>query len=214
MDYGITATVAMTLAAVAVLVLSGSRTRRTRLIKSPLFASRNNLDIGRSWRSILGPTLAARFGHDDRPRGTEAVPVTVLLELVAAALGAGLPTAVAVEEAYAATEHPPPPQVRAAVRAMRRGVPCEQAWADVGTEHQPLGRALLVAELSGASIEPILRSAAMDHRAHRGRAAQIAARGLAVRLVVPLGLTVLPAFVLLGIAPVVMGLAVPILRSW
>ncbi|KAE8762071.1 secretion system protein, partial [Georgenia thermotolerans] len=50
---------------------------------------------------------------------------------------------------------------------------------------------------------PLLRRAAEAVRADRQRQAQEAAARLGVRLVLPLGLCFLPAFVLLGIVPVV-----------
>lgn len=55
----------------------------------------------------------------------------------------------------------------------------------------------------GVAPESMLRAAAADIRARRSAAAREAAERLGVSLVVPLGLCLLPAFVLLGIVPAV-----------
>lgn len=60
----------------------------------------------------------------------------------------------------------------------------------------------------GASPGPLLAGAAASLRAGRRAAQEEAAERLAVRLVVPLGLCFLPAFVVLGIVPVVIGVGV------
>jgi tight adherence protein B len=53
----------------------------------------------------------------------------------------------------------------------------------------------------------VLRDTARDLRSARRRRARVAANRLGVRLVVPLGLATLPAFVLWAVAPVALGLA-------
>jgi hypothetical protein len=54
---------------------------------------------------------------------------------------------------------------------------------------------------------------AAEVRAERRSAAEQAARRVGVLAVAPLGLCFLPAFLLLGVVPVVVGLAGPLLRS-
>jgi Type II secretion system (T2SS), protein F len=142
-----------------------------------------------------------------------ALPIEVVLDLVAAALDAGLPPPAAVDEAFRAIGGPPPAPVRAAIRAMGAGVPAGRAWARADPQYAPLARALVLAELSGARVGPLVRAAAQDRRAARARAAQVAARRLGVRLVLPLGLTTLPSFMLLGVLPVVLGLAGSVLTG-
>ncbi|WP_348786732.1 type II secretion system F family protein [Leifsonia sp. NPDC080035] len=69
-----------------------------------------------------------------------------------------------------------------------------------------LERVLRISERAGApAVELLLASARQERRSARasGRAA---ASALAVRLLLPLGVCVLPAFLLLGVAPVVLGL--------
>jgi Type II secretion system (T2SS), protein F len=154
-----------------------------------------------------------RSSPEERVGAPAQLPVAVLLDLVAAALAAGLPTANAVQEAFIATGGPAPPPVLAAVRSMTRGTAVDQAWAGTPSDYRPLVRALRLAERSGAAVGPLIRATAADERAARARVAQVAARRLGVRLVLPLGLTTLPAFLLLGVLPIVVGFAEPVLRG-
>jgi tight adherence protein B len=113
----------------------------------------------------------------------------VLIDLVVAALAAGLPAASAVAAAREAASQD------AAAAGVAHPLP-------VAAE-----RAFLLAERTGASAAELLRRFAADERSARQAAVTAEAGRLGVRLVVPLGLTVLPAFVLLGVVPVVIGLA-------
>ena len=76
-----------------------------------------------------------------------------------------------------------------------------------------LARALQLAELSGAPAAAVVSRAATDLRARLRERTELAAARLGVRLVLPLGLAVLPGFVLLAVAPIVLGLATSVLHS-
>lgn len=88
----------------------------------------------------------------------------------------------------------------------------ERAAAWAGPDSQ-LARCLRVAWEEGASPVPLLERAACAVREGRAVAAQEAAERLAVRLVLPLGLCHLPAFVLLGVVPVVLDVGGSMLRG-
>ena len=126
-----------------------------------------------------------------------SLPDVVMLDLVCAALSAGLPTAAAVE----------------AARTSAGGVGTSPAGAPDLLGHPGLARALRLSERTGASAAVLLRRAADDARVARREAIAVATGRLGVRLVLPLGLTVLPAFVLLGVVPVVLGLAHGLLQT-
>src|SRR5215218_5071187 len=98
-------------------------------------------------------------------------------------------------------------RLAASLDAWRLGIPAERAWATVDPAFEPLARSLVLAERTGASAAVVLAAAASDARSARQRHAVVAARRLGVLLVLPLGLTTLPAFVLMGAVPVVLGLA-------
>jgi pilus assembly protein TadC len=69
-----------------------------------------------------------------------------------------------------------------------------------------VGDALAFTHLTGAPSAAVLRSSAAFERRAELRRAERRAAELGVRLVVPLGLCALPAFVCLGIVPVVISL--------
>ena len=69
-----------------------------------------------------------------------------------------------------------------------------------------LAAALAFAHLTGAATATMLREAADQQRRADVRAAERRAAELGVRLVVPLGVCALPAFICLGIVPVVISL--------
>ena len=74
--------------------------------------------------------------------------------------------------------------------------------ADVACIHE----ALSFGALTGASAAPLLYAQAGQNRSAAGRAAEKRAATLGVKLVLPLGLCSLPAFIALGIVPVVMAM--------
>lgn len=151
------------------------------------------------------------------------VDVAVLLDLADAALGAGAsvpgtllalgravsgpaPETAAPEAAAPETgdEGGTGTALRRAGRALLLGAPWTEAWDGAPEGLVPLADALEPAWVGGAAPGPLLRQAAGSVRASRHREAQEAAARLGVRLVLPLGLCFLPAFVLLGLVPVVL----------
>jgi Flp pilus assembly protein TadB len=86
-------------------------------------------------------------------------------------------------------------------------------WEDLGTHPQlgPLGRALARAAESGASVVGAMRELAEDLDRDQQAAAESRARAVGVRAALPLGVCLLPAFVLLGIVPLVAGVVGPLL---
>lgn len=72
-------------------------------------------------------------------------------------------------------------------------------------EDARLGEALDLSRRAGVPAAALLRAAAEDLRDDAAAAGLAAAERLGVRLVLPLGTCVLPAFVLLGVVPVVVG---------
>ncbi len=135
------------------------------------------------------------------------VDPSVVLELIAGALESGLPLSRAV--AAVAPCLPPGIDTSALTRlstALEAGVPASLATADLPPGLAALADSALLAETTGADLARVLRSAARDARRGRARDAEVLAAQLAVRLVLPTGLTLLPAFVVLGIIPTVMSL--------
>jgi Type II secretion system (T2SS), protein F len=97
------------------------------------------------------------------------------------------------------------------VARLRLGVPAREAWSEPPAVLRPLARALVLAELSGAPAAGVVVRAASDARAAARERVELGAARLGVRLVLPLGLAVLPGFVLLAVAPIVLGLAASVI---
>ncbi len=95
--------------------------------------------------------------------------------------------------------------------ALARGAPWTAAWAGRPVRLAPLERALADAWHTGAAPVPVLRHVATRARWERREAAGRAAARLGVRLVLPLGLCLLPSFALLGIVPLVLSLGADLL---
>jgi len=142
----------------------------------------------------------------DRERARRDLPHVV--GLLADALRAGQPPAEAV--GIVASALPGPASVRLAevVPRLRLGVDPLQVWADLGSDPAlgPLGRALARAHRTGSPIVPAIERLAAELAQAARAEVEDRARAVGVKAAVPLGLCLLPAFVLIGIVPVVAGL--------
>lgn len=130
-----------------------------------------------------------------------------VLDLVALALDAGTSTVGALR---AAAEHLPGrggAELRTVAAALEWGLPDEAAWSAAPQRWEAAGRALRLAARAGVPPAALLRRAADDARRERLHAVEAATARLGVRLVLPLGLAFLPAFVLTTVVPVVLALA-------
>ena len=163
---------------------------------------------GRGWAARAAAPLRARWR---RRRGGDAPLVAQLpeaLDLLAACLDAGLPMVSAV--ATVAEVSPP------ATKAVLGGVAAEMSLGRVGglawdglRAHAAWGRVaadLARAERSGLALADGLRAHADDARTEARDAAGKAARTVGVRSVVPLMTCFLPAFVLVGVVPIIASL--------
>ena len=139
--------------------------------------------------------------------GLPEVEAAVILDLVRVACGTGasiLRALVAVGTAVGGDRG------AALCRASARlavGATWDEAWAGSGSALEPLHQALSRAWHDGAAPAEALRAAADLLRRSRHSQALEAANRLAVRLVLPLGACYLPAFVLVGLVPVLISMA-------
>ena len=131
------------------------------------------------------------------------------IELVVVCLHAGLtPTQAIVELARLA---PPPvrPAFQACEQRLHRGAgfadSLTELTAHCGPSALSLVSALGTAVRDGLPLAPVLDRLCAEAHAERRRAGEAAARRLPVRLSFPLVVCTLPSFVLLAIAPAVLG---------
>ncbi|WP_348652218.1 type II secretion system F family protein [Streptomyces sp. 71268] len=135
------------------------------------------------------------------------LPLTA--EMLAACLAAGAGPPEAAEAVGNSLGGPLGRRLAWAAAELRLGGEPSAVWGRVSAlpGADGLARALERATVTGApAVEPVTRLAA-DCRADRGRAATARARRAGVLATAPLGLCFLPAFLLVGVAPVVIGLA-------
>ena len=89
-------------------------------------------------------------------------------------------------------------------RALLTGADAGRAWAEAGAQWEAARRALELAAVAGVAPAQALRQAAADLRRDRVSDVELATARLGVRLVLPLGLAFLPAFVLTSVLPLVL----------
>lgn len=133
----------------------------------------------------------------------------MMLELVAAMLdaGAGIGRSLELVAASAAPQYRE--SLRPVVSALAIGADWDTAWRSSAVrrpEILELRDALSFAALTGAPSSAILYAQAARLRRERFRAAEKRAASLGVKLVVPLGLCSLPAFICLGVVPVLLAM--------
>ncbi|MEU7689892.1 type II secretion system F family protein [Microbispora hainanensis] len=135
------------------------------------------------------------------------------VDLIVACLRAGQPMSGAVETTAVAIAGPVGERLSWVGAQMRLGAPPEEAWAALSDEPAlgALARTMIRAAQSGAPVADVLTRLADDARRTAQATASAAARRVGVHAVAPLGLCFLPAFVFLGIVPMVAGLAGQIL---
>jgi pilus assembly protein TadC len=156
--------------------------------------------------AVLGDRWLRGAVHvDEGPGMTRALPGAC--DLLAVCLAAGVPVGTAVAGVSAAVPPPLGPHLARVAALNRLGAEPRRAWADAPAELAALGRVLVRAGESGATAAPALRALAADGRAAARTAAEAAVRRAGVWVLAPLGLCFLPAFVCLGVAPMVLGIA-------
>lgn len=161
------------------------------------------------WWAVRATLTGAARGRTGARLGREAEPpvhLAVLLDLLRAALGSGA----GVPQALAAVGRSVGGADGAALErtgtALLLGAGWESSWGGTSVRLAPVAEALRPAWVHGAPPGHALRVAgAQLVREERSRSRAGAAR-LGVRLVLPLGLCLLPAFVLLGLVPVMVAL--------
>lgn len=138
------------------------------------------------------------------PAGAVPVDTALVLELLAAQLRAGLAPLAALGTLAEALNSRP---LHTVCQRLQMGSGWGSAWpgSAAGTFGE-LRDALAPAYTGGAPSTALLLSLADAHRLSERRAAERAAGKLSVALVVPLGLCSLPAFICLGIVPILISL--------
>lgn len=152
---------------------------------------------------LLG--LLPRTQAIDRDALVRALPGA--LDLLAACLEAGLPLRSALPEVIAVTPAPLRDLLAGVDAAVAVGVDEAEAWTALA-EDPSLGlvaRDVARALRSGTPLATVIVTHAADARRDRRAVVESSAKSVAVRTVLPLMVCYLPAFVLIGVVPIIAG---------
>ncbi len=160
--------------------------------------------------------LAARRLTGRGTTRTGAGDLAAAWDLLAVCLRAGLAVPVAVEAAAARLPGAAGETLRRTAGLLALGAGPEEAWAGTAAvpEMATFGRAAARSAATGAALGRTAATEAERLRAELADLAEARAQRAAVRITAPLGLCFLPAFLVLGIAPVVIGLAGEVFARW
>lgn len=161
--------------------------------------------------AVLGERWLRDGGAADQG-STSARALPGACDLLAVCLAAGVPVGSALAAVGASVSPPLGPHLARVAALHRLGAEPRRAWADAPAELAALGRVLVRAGESGATASPALRALAADARSAERTAAEAAVRRAGVWVLAPLGLCFLPAFVCLGVVPMVLGIAGDVFR--
>ncbi|GAA1658616.1 hypothetical protein GCM10009765_05020 [Fodinicola feengrottensis] len=179
--------------------------------------------VGQWWGILLGGAVAYAIHRGvaklepaavraDRAQADAWLPLVA--DLLAAALRAGATTDRALKVVAEAVGGPLGDRLGAVGAALAMGAPPEEAWQPLHDlpNAAALARAGIRSAESGAALADTAASVADRLRGEADAAAEAAARRSGVLIVLPLGLCFLPAFVLLGVVPVVGSVLAGVLR--
>jgi pilus assembly protein TadC len=156
--------------------------------------------------AALGGRLLSAHRPDPRVKARQRlvlVQLPLALELLAATLAAGVTPGEAAGHVGKAVQGP--------LGSLLTQVARDGDWAPIAAVGLPvtsrLAAAVARSQASGAPLEPWVSGLAADLRSQAGPRAEEAARSAGAWAVLPLGLCFLPAYLLLGVVPSLIGLA-------
>lgn len=156
---------------------------------------------GRPRRGVAsGEPARGLDGGATRTHETDSSPL--IADAASALLSAGL----SIDACLEALGGPgPAPELAVVARRLRWGEGWDGAWS-AAPMHRGLRESLELAAANGAPAGALLRDGAGEQRQAWARHEEAEAASIAVRLVIPLGLCALPAFICVGIVPIALSL--------
>jgi pilus assembly protein TadC len=137
-------------------------------------------------------------------------------ELLAACLRAGMPVAAAVRAVAERLGAPAGPVLRRTAELLVLGADPVQAWQSASEcpSTARLARAARRSGRSGIALAESLTRLAAEVRAGARERSEARAQRAGVLIAAPLGLCFLPAFLAIGVVPVLIGLAAGLMQQW
>ncbi|WP_146112453.1 type II secretion system F family protein [Arthrobacter sp. MYb211] len=131
-------------------------------------------------------------------------PVELILDVSASLLDSGMPIKDILDTLGRGV--PQGAQLCTVARCLEMNMEWDKAWHSAPDWLRPLEKALRFAHVTGAPAASLLRNAAALQRRERSqRVARLGAQ-FGTRLVLPLGACALPAFIALGVVPLIIAL--------
>lgn len=176
------------------------------------------LAIGLGWWAVPAAVALAvasyvvlgqlRAGGAIRHQARLTADLPQVCDLLAVCLESGLPLRVAAAELAAVLDGPLGVALGEVSATVRLGADEARSWAELA-EAEPalagLGREVARTVGSGVALAPTLRSLGREARRQDLAGAQVRARRVGVRSVLPLMTCFLPSFLLLGVVPIIGG---------
>ena len=159
---------------------------------------------GVAWRVLTG--VEAPASRRDREQVERTLPH--LIDLYASTLRAGAEPVAGLAQVCAALPGPAARRLAPVVEQARWGASAVDAWDSVARDEAlaPLARAMVRSQTSGASVVLAVERLADELERESLARAEDAARRVGVSAALPLGVCLLPAFLLLGVVPTVASL--------
>ncbi|MBV9143296.1 MAG: type II secretion system F family protein [Pseudonocardiales bacterium] len=209
---------AMLLMAAALVLAPGPAGPRSRLRSRPQRSATADSALGTHWVTGRGVVRHGIIRWARRSAGTNVQPLALAgaWELLAACLQAGMAVPVAVRAVAEGLEAPVGPALRASAELLALGADPTQAWQPAleCTATARLAKAARRSGRSGIALAESLTRLAAQVRAGAREHSEARAQRAGVLIAAPLGLCFLPAFLAIGIVPVLIGLAAGLMRQW
>ncbi len=153
-----------------------------------------------------------------RRAGADVEPLALAgaWELLAACLRAGMPVPVAVRAVAEGLGEPAGPALLRTAELLALGADYTQAWLPAleCTVTARLAKTARRSGRSGIALAESLTRLATEVRADARQQSEVRAQRAGVLIAAPLGLCFLPAFLVIGVVPVLIGLAGGLMRQW
>jgi pilus assembly protein TadC len=192
---------------------AGSRSRLPSRVRGSAAAARADTVSEPCW---VARHRVARWARRSASSDVEPLALAGAWELLAACLRAGMPVPVAVRAVAEGLGAPAGTALRRVAELLALGADSMQAW-------QPAVECAATARLaqaarrsghSGTALAESLTRLAAEVRAGAREHSEARAQRAGVLIAAPLGLCFLPAFLAIGIVPVLIGLATGLMRQW
>ncbi|MEU2351082.1 type II secretion system F family protein [Modestobacter sp. NPDC049651] len=158
--------------------------------------------------AVAGERLLRRRAGPASGGGDRAAPeLPLACDLLAVCLAAGTPVGASLAAVAAVVPGPVGARLAEVGALYRLGAAPQRAWAGTPPPVDALARTLVRAGESGSAVVPALQRLAADLRGADRAATDAAVRRAGVWVLAPLGLCFLPAFLCLGVVPLVLGIA-------